>query len=282
MRNDIDAELDALFKLPLNEFTAARNALAARLKKAGRTSDADRVKVLAKPPGTAWAVNQLYWQHPKDIDRLLALSEKARKAQAGGPGDLRALLDERRRLVSELTARATAILREGGHGVAPDATRRLGITIESLASWGRTDGAPRPGRLTSDLEPLGFDGLAALMGDKKLEPAKVLQFRIDRGRAAQAKKSAEEEAEGRARAKEALKSAEKALTAARREAERADATLEKATVRAEAVEKQKQEIEARYAGAKDEVRAASDQARKAAQTVAAAEKALQKARETLG
>ena len=42
-------DVDGLFRLPLAEFTAARNALAARLKKAGRPSDADAVKALPKP-----------------------------------------------------------------------------------------------------------------------------------------------------------------------------------------------------------------------------------------
>src|SRR5688572_30188797 len=114
---DIDAEIDELFQLPLAEFTGARNALAARLKKEGRAADAERVKALAKAPATAWAVNQLYWRHRKDIDRLIALGEKVRKA----PAD-RALLDQRRQLVSELTSRAAAILREGGHADSADAT----------------------------------------------------------------------------------------------------------------------------------------------------------------
>jgi len=270
-------EIDALFQLPLEEFTRARNELAARLKKSGRADDAERVKALAKAPATAWAVNQLHWRHPKDVEKLRVLDEKVRKAQSGGPGDLRALLDERRKMVSDLTTRASAILREGGHGVSPDATRRMSITIESLASWGRAEGAPQPGRLTADLEPLGFDGLAALMGGRKLEPAKVLQFR----RASKEKQSAEEEAAARARAKEAVKAAEKALRDAERDAERADAALAKAAARAAAVEKQKQEIDARLAQAKDEAREASSAARKSAQAIADAQRALERERAAL-
>ncbi|PYQ30740.1 MAG: hypothetical protein DMF56_08035 [Acidobacteria bacterium] len=194
MRSKLDAEIDALFQLPLAEFTGERNALAARLKKDGRADDAARVKALAKAPATAWAVNQLYWQDRKGFDRLLALSEKVRKAHTGASPDLRELLEERRAMVSDLTERASAILRDGGHAVTPDATRRIGITLESLASWGHTEGAPQAGRLAADLEPLGFDGLAALMGGAKLAPAKVLQFRIAR----EQKKSAEDVAVARA------------------------------------------------------------------------------------
>ena len=47
-------------------------------KNEGRTLDAERVKALAKPPSPAWAVNQLYWQDPKAIERLLTLGERIR------------------------------------------------------------------------------------------------------------------------------------------------------------------------------------------------------------
>src|SRR5918999_270653 len=103
---DIDAEIDALFQLPLTEFTNARNGLAARLKKAGRTEDAERVKSIQKPPASAWTVNQLYWRHPKEIDALLAVGERFRKAQAaqlaGKSADLRDLLNERRDVLAKL------------------------------------------------------------------------------------------------------------------------------------------------------------------------------------
>ena len=52
----VEEDINRLFELPLAEFTAARNALATRLKKAGRSGDAERVKSLAKPPVSAWAV----------------------------------------------------------------------------------------------------------------------------------------------------------------------------------------------------------------------------------
>ena len=38
--DDLEADVDALFRLPLAEFTDARNALAARLKKSGRGDEA--------------------------------------------------------------------------------------------------------------------------------------------------------------------------------------------------------------------------------------------------
>jgi hypothetical protein len=272
MKNE--SESDALFQLPLADFTAARNTLAARLKKAGMAAEAERVKRLPKPPATAWAVNQLHWRHAKDVERLLVIGEKVRKAQTGKGADLRALLDERRALVSELTMRAATILRDAGHGDSQDALRRMTINLDSLAAWGRSNPDAQPGRLTADLEPLGFDGLAALLDGKKLEPAKVLQFRSR----ADTKKNEEAAAAARAQALEALKAAEKALTAARREADRAEAEQAKADARLHAIEKQRQDIERLFKVAQEEARTASAEAKKRTQVVAEAERAVERAR----
>ncbi len=270
-------EIDALFALSLAEFTAARNSLAARLKKEGRTGEAERVKAMPKPPATAWAVNQLFWRQPDEVERLLTIGEKVRQAQTGRAADLRVLLEERRRVVSELTERAAAILRDAGHTDSQDAMRRLTTNLESLAAWGRSNAGAQAGRLTADLEPLGFDGLSALLDGKKLEPAKVLQFR----RASKEKQTEEDLAAARAQANEAIKAAEKALTAARRDAERAEAALAKANAHAQALEKQQREMEARSRKALGEARAASNEAKKRAQAVADAERALNRARSAL-
>jgi len=274
--SDIDTEIDALFQRSLAEFTGARNALATRLKKEGRALDAERVKALAKPPAPAWAVNQLYWQDPKSIEQFLTVGERVRKAQTGQLKnvDLRGLLDEKKQRMAALMARASSILGAAGHAASPEAMRRVSATLESLAVWGHTDGVPKAGRLTADLDPPGFDTLAALMGGKKLEPAKVLLFQ-------RPKPAVEDPAEARARAREAVQAAEKVLREARREAERAETALAKANARTAAVEKQKQEIEARYAEAKEEARAASSEAKKTAQVLADAERSLAKARAAL-
>ena len=271
------SEIDALFELPLAEFTAARNSLASRLRKAGQTAEAERVKALPKPPATAWAVNQLFWRQRKEIDRLLTIGDKVREAQTGKAGDLRALLEERRRVVSDLTDRAEQILRDAGHAASQSARRRMSTTLESLAAWGRSNVEPQAGHLTSDLEPLGFDDLAALLDGKKLAPAKVLQFR----RAVQEKKSAEDAVAEQAQAKEAVKLAERTLTAARRNEERAAAALAKANARAEALDDQKREMEARWKKAHEETRILGSEAKKAGQAVAEAERALARSRAVL-
>src|SRR5215831_5857903 len=114
-KNKIEDETDELFKLPLTEFTASRNALAARLKKAGNRDEAERVKALAKPPLSAWAVNQLYWTHTDAFKELIAAGERFGKSE-----DLRALLNARRETISALTRRAAELLRNAGHNPTPE------------------------------------------------------------------------------------------------------------------------------------------------------------------
>ena len=80
----LDGDVDALFRLPVPEFVGARKTLSARLKKDGRAADADRVKLLPKPSISAWAVNQLYWQHREAFDRLIATGQRFHKAQTSG------------------------------------------------------------------------------------------------------------------------------------------------------------------------------------------------------
>jgi hypothetical protein len=274
-RNDIDSEIDALFRLPLAEFTSARNDLAARLKKLGRSIDVERVKSLAKPPAPAWAVNQVYWQKPEAIDRLIGVTERVRKAQTGAikNANVRDLLNEKKEMIATLMDQASAILSGAGHAASPDAMRRVSATLEALAVWGKTEGAPQAGRLTADLDPPGFDALATLMAGAKIEPARVLSFRKP--------KPAEDPAAARAHAREAVKAAEKRLRDAQRDAERAQAALVKADARVTSVEKQKRDIDARYAEARDEARAASSEAKNATQAVGEAERALAKAKEAL-
>src|SRR5260221_12776604 len=85
----LDAEIDRLYQLPLDEFTPARNALAK-----GAGGEAARVRALSKPPVAAWAVNQLYWRKTQVWNALLAAAENAQRVQravlAGRAGDVRA------------------------------------------------------------------------------------------------------------------------------------------------------------------------------------------------
>ena len=302
------SDTDGLFQLPLTAFTAARNALAGKLKRAGKDEDAARVKALPKPSLPAWAVNQLYWQHRKAFDRLIDAGDRFREAQGaqlgGRKADMRGPLDARREALSELTRMAADVLRKGGHNPTPDVVRRITTTLEALATYGSHPGAPPAGRLTDDIDPPGFEALAALVpqvGRAKRshsEPTRVIPFqqKVREPRPSRKKVTPEEEARQReeerkaklAAANAALTEAERALRDAKKAAEAAEAELKQAAARAKEAEKEKAEIEKRFEklsaaadAARQEARRVASAAEDAAQAVEDAERTVEKAKRDL-
>src|SRR5882724_5363509 len=168
-RGNLEDDVDALFRLPLAEFIAARKTLAARLKQDGRGGEADFVKALVKPSISAWAVNQLYWNHRDAFDRLIATGERFRQAQASRlarkVADMREALDARREALSHLSDLATALLRSAGHNPTPETIHRITTTLEAMSAYATLPDASRPGRLTNDVDPPGFESLALLIPD---------------------------------------------------------------------------------------------------------------------
>ena len=286
-------DVDALFRLQLSEFTAARNARAATLKKNGDAAKSDQVKALGKPPISAWVANQLYWRDRKLFERLLSAGEAFRKAQAaqlaGKSADVRAPLDARREALAELGRLAASILRDGGHPPTPDTMRRIMTTLEALATYGETPGAPSPGRLTADVDPPGFEALAALVphsGQRSLRgttPTRVIPFNQPKPHAALKKEDVDKAREAALR--KALHEAERALNEAKRGADKAREQMKRAAARAKEAEKTRAALESRYekavAGAnaaKQDARRVASEAEAAAQAVVDAERALAKAR----
>jgi len=300
--------IDALFQLPLPEFTAARNALASKLQKAGDKAAAAEVKALPKPPVSAWAVNQLYWRSRAAFDRLLTAGARLRQAQAsqlaGHSTNVREVLTAHREALTELSRQAAAILSESSHQASPDIMRRVTMTLEGLAAQGLLAGAPAPGRLTADVDPPGFETITALAprqpGDKPPPAggdARVLAFRADRRapangkartKAATAAEAKAAEAERRKAAQAALKSAERALTEARRDAATAEASMKKAALKLKEIEKEKKNVEARLEkiaaaaeAARQAARKTASEAADSAQVVEDADRAVETAREHL-
>ncbi|MDQ2974183.1 MAG: hypothetical protein M3R69_02085 [Acidobacteriota bacterium] len=173
----LEDDLDVLFRLPLAEFTAARNTLAAQLKKSGRGDEAVLVKALVKPSISAWAVNQLYWNHREAFERMIASGEHFHKAQTSRHGgkiaDMRTALDARREALAHLSDLATSLLRDAAHNPTLDTIHRITTTLEALSVYSSRSEAPRPGRLTHDVDPPGFEALASFVpGGGMTQPAK--------------------------------------------------------------------------------------------------------------
>ena len=295
-------EVDKLFQIPLGEFTSARNALAAKLKKEGDAEGGERVKTLGKPSISAWVANQLYWRQRKAFDRLFAAGDEFRKAQAaqlaGESADLRAPLDERREALAELTRHASDVLLNAGHPASPDMMRRIATTLEALATYGEQPDAPQAGRLTADVDPPGFEALAALVPrgidrvGHRQAPPRVIPFNQPKPAKQKTSNTKEDarrlEAERRAREAEArreLREAERALADARKAAERARVAMKDAAARAKAAEKAKAALESQFEtlsaaaeAARQDARRVASQAEQAAQAVDDAERAVKKAK----
>ena len=301
----IESDIDALFHLPLGEFTSARNALAAKLKKAGHRDEAEAVRGLSKPSISAWVVNQLYWKQRKAFDKLMASGEQFRHAQAsqlaGKSAPVRAPLEARREALSELARLGSSMLTSAEHQPTPDTMRRITTTLEALSTYGKTANAPVAGRLTDDVDPPGFETLAALVpsisnGAPKGDRSTVLRFQQKAPKTAASKppkgsdalRREEARAEQQAAAKAAARDAERALRDARAAAEKAEAALKKAAARVKDAEETKAELERRLEKAAEDATQAKQAARRvaaeaeeAAQAVADAERALEKANREL-
>jgi hypothetical protein len=155
MARGASTEIDELFRLPLTEFTAARNALA---KRAGK--DGAAIRALTKPPLAAWAVNQLYWQDRDTYEDLVRAAGEMRRAHKsvieGKRGDLRSAGREHE-LALEAAVKAThRILKNAGQPVSDTTRQAILNTLRALPA------AEPPGRLTQALAPGGFEMLAGV------------------------------------------------------------------------------------------------------------------------
>lgn len=161
---EVETAIDRLYEGPLDRFTADRNALAATLKKSGDAEGSARVKALAKPSATAWAVNQVWWRQRGRFQAMLDAGRAQRQAHVawaeGRRSDVRAAADARQAAVREVTDAAVDAL-GGRRAVATDAQYRIAGTVEALASSGVPEGETA-GRLTHDLQSSGLDALGAL------------------------------------------------------------------------------------------------------------------------
>lgn len=266
MKSNLDDEIDGLFRLPLAEFTSARNTLAARLKKEGRANDADRVKLLAKPSISAWTVNQLYWNHRKAFDQLMASGRRLRPAQklrvAGKVAGMRDSLDARREALVNLSELATALLHEAGSNSSPDTLRRITTTLEAMSAHALLPNGPTPGRLSQDLDPPSFDSLASLMSsvaaidDEEPEP-----IAPTRKSSTNVKRLEEMRRAKIADAKVSLQEAKRSLSDARARAQSLESTQKKASAEVKDAEKRKREVEQLLEKATDAVAAATQRAR---------------------
>ena len=258
--SSLDDRIDQLYQLPLDEFTASRNALA---REAGPR--AAEVKKLEKPNLAAWTVNQLYWRERKIYDDVIKAAERMRAAYkqmlAGKNPDVRGAEDIHQEALKDAKQAARRILEAGGHPNPDTVMMPVAETLDALP------GEEPPGRLTKPLRRMGFNVLEGVPISAKagpLRPKAEKQAPPPKDQTAKERRASEAEQRAQAMTRERLRFAE----VAEREAE---ASLERATRAVERAERTRERVER-------ELKEAAEAEKSAIKEQAAAEKALEKAR----
>src|SRR6267154_2060538 len=146
-------ELDELYEVKPDEFTALRTKLAAAAKQRGDTDTAKQISAARKPTTAAWVVNRLALRDRDIRTRLAGLGERLKDAHSAMDGDrIRALSTEQRRLVDDV---ARTAFEEAELG-APSAALRDDVTGTLQAAIADPDVASRLGRLTKAEQWSGF------------------------------------------------------------------------------------------------------------------------------
>lgn len=229
----MDAEVEALYGLPLDEFTKARDALAkARAKEQGKEAGAV-VKALRKPSMVAWALNQLARSHPDEIEALVEAGARLRRAQTaalegGDPDELREATKAEAGEVRALAGQARSLLAEAGRGGSPAQEDRLATTLRAAAVDELAADLLRRGVLTTELSPAGF-GFG--VGEGELPEVLPPLVRTS-SRSAGSTEQKQKEEQAAAAARQEQRELERELRAARETASRLERAAEQAEDRA--------------------------------------------------
>jgi hypothetical protein len=153
----LDSKIDDLYATRLDEFVAARAALAAELK----GDDARSIRALKKPTSVPWAVNQVYWHARGAFERLQRSGTELRRAQVaaveGQSANVHAAVDVHRKAIAAAVERAMQLSQAAGIHPSRDGLTR---TFEALSLAARPP--EPPGRLTRPLQRGGFEMLAGV------------------------------------------------------------------------------------------------------------------------
>jgi len=242
-----DDKIDALFQLPLDEFTAARNELA-------RQTGDGSIKKLEKPNLAAWAVNQLYWRQRQLYDEVIKTSTQVRTAYkqmlGGKSADVKAAEVFHTEAMRKAKDAIRGILTAAGNNASDAMMTPITETLDALPT---TD---PPGRLTRPLRRTGFEALQGVTiaarpsqpAASKPEPKKPAADESDRER-----KKREADQQEIAMAKERLRFAEAAEREAEAGLDRAKRTLERAERTRERIEGELEEAAIAEKAARKEV-----------------------------
>jgi len=225
-----DDAVASLYQVPIDRFVAERKRLAGELKAAGDKDGAARLAKLARPPISAWVVDQLWWQARDAFDALFETAQRLRD------GKLEAMAAHRE-AIAKLRAEAAKILISSEHTATEATLRRVTQTLAALAASGGWEPDP-PGALSADREPPGFEAIGVssevplpVIAQAKESKRQTQHARAEHDDAARARRDAAE-AERRREREVVAARAEAAADLRRAEAERAKAAAERHRIEA--------------------------------------------------
>lgn len=195
-------ELDELYEVRQDEFTALRTKLAAAAKQRGDADTARQISAARKPTTAAWVVNRLALRDRDIRTRLAGLGERLKDAHSAMDGDrIRTLSAEQRRLVDDV-ARAAF---EEAELADPSAALRDDVTGTLQAAIADPDVASRLGRLTKAEQWSGFGEF----GDTTMVFTQTRKTASSKEPAEEPKRDEPQRDDKRAKARAALAAAER-------------------------------------------------------------------------
>jgi hypothetical protein len=222
--------IPGLYTLPLEQFTAARDALAKRLASEGEDEEAVRVGKMRKPSVPAWALNRASRSHPETVQRLVKSHRLLRGA--GSSQAVEEASQLRRSAVAELTEAAMAELAADGRPGSLQTRDRVNRTLLAAATDAVGEADLLAGTLVRELEPTGSGwGEMELPPPPAPDPAQEAAAEAERARkvaekleieASQAEAEMEAAKQRLAEARRRAKSARSAADRAAKEAAKAE------------------------------------------------------------
>jgi hypothetical protein len=266
--------VDELYALPLRDFIAARDRLAAKLAAAKQGDRAREVKALRRPTVAAWVVNQLAHRNRAELRRLIDAGEVLRNAQSrvlrgGQANDLRAAAKRRQEALRALRNLATDILREAGSAARVEDVL---ATLEAASVDRGAAKAVTAGRLSRELpRPAGFgeSGQLPLLQTPATRPAREPKRSPEAEGREKRRRARQLAAEAKRLEREAARSEQVAARASRRTATLAR-RVEQLREELEASTRRLRAVEAELDRARTEEKRASEHVRALRKSAAAA------------
>ena len=266
-----EGPLDAqdLYRLPPEEFTAARDALARRLRADGNRARAEEVRRLRRPNIPAWALDQVAQTEPGLIERVLAVGGELREAMETGDGRRLREAERSTRQASEAVVdRAERVLAAAGASSTDDVRARMSATLRAAILDPEVASRLQSGTLERDVELPGLGTEMALAPATRPPVSRPKPTEEDR-------QQQEREREERRRREQAVRAARARVAELESEARRLGRNAQRLAALAERAEE-----EARRA--REDATAAEAEADDAAARAVTARRELEEQEEALG